>query len=294
MTHRNVASRRVAAFVAVAAVVVTWFVVAPHLGHLRLWPTILLVSIVVMPGTLLLALIALPLWSRRWLFPAAVALGLIAFGCSVAAPADRTGAVYAAYAKLPADDQAAVKAGLNGRDAPRIGSYARHAGPNTSSDAGNGWALAANFAKLWAAIFAGWAFIRLFEELSWVVLIAVVIPLVDILSVYRGPTKAITEHHFHVYTAVAIAFLVPGGAAAYLGPPDVLFYALFLAAAQRFGLRVVWTWASMTGMYALTVIIATAAHVGGLPALPFLSVGFLAPNADLLWRRLRRPVASTI
>ncbi len=32
-----------------------------------------------------------------------------------------------------------------------------------------------------------------------------------------------------------------------------------------------------------------AAHVGGLPALPFLSVGFLAPNADLLWRRLRRP-----
>jgi hypothetical protein len=233
-----VASRRVAAFVAVAAVVVTWFVVAPDLGHLRLWPTILLVSIVVMPATLLLALIALPLWRARWLFPAAIALGLIAFGCAQA-----------------------------------------------------GWGLAGNFAKLWAAIFAGWAFIRLFEELSWVVLVAVVIPLVDIISVYRGPTKAITSHHFHVYTAVAIAFVVPGGDAAYLGPPDVLFYALFLAAAQRFGLRVVRTWASMTTMYSVTVIVATAAHVGGLPALPFLSVGFLAPNADLLWRRLRRPVA---
>ena len=292
MTIRRLASRRVAAFVVAAAVVVTWFVVAPHLARLDLWPAILLVSIVVMPGTLLLALIALPLWRKRWLFPAAVALGLLAFGCSVAAPADRTGVVYAAYAKLPADDQAAIRAGLNGRAAPRIGSYTRRAGANTSSDAGNGWALAANFAKLWAAIFAGWAFIRLFEELSWVVLVAVVIPLVDILSVYRGPTKAITEHHFQVYTAVAIAFLLPGGAAASLGPPDVLFFALFLAAAQRWSLRVAWTWVSMTGMYGLTVIIATATHVGGLPALPFLSFGFLATNADLLWRRLRRPATT--
>jgi hypothetical protein len=227
-------SRRVAAFVVAAAVVVTWFILAPHLAHIDLWPTILLISIVVLPGTLLLALIALPLWRRRWLFPAAVVLALIAFGCAQA-----------------------------------------------------GWGLAGNFAKLWAAIFAGWAFIQLFEELSWVVLVATVIPLVDILSVYRGPTKTITEHHFHIYTSVAIAFLGPDGAAAYLGPPDVLFYALFLAAAQRWNLRVVWTWVSMTGMYGLTMIIATAAHVGGLPALPFLSFGFLAPNADLLWRSIR-------
>jgi hypothetical protein len=222
--------------VVVAAAVVAWFIVAPHLGHLRLWPTILLVSIVVLPGTLLLVLIALPLWRERWLFPAAVALGLIAFGCAQA-----------------------------------------------------GWGLAGNFAKLWAAVFAGWAFIRLFEELYWVVLVAVVIPLVDIISVYRGPTKVITERHFEVYTAVAIAFVAPGGAAAYLGPPDILFYALFLAAAQRFNLRVFWTWVSMTSMYGFTIILATAIHVGGLPALPFLSFGFLLPNADLIWQRLRRP-----
>jgi hypothetical protein len=227
-------SRRVAAFVVVAAVVVTWFIVAPHLAPLRLWPTIFLISLVIMPGTLVLALIALPLWRERWLFPAAVVLALIAFGCAQA-----------------------------------------------------GWGLAGNFAKLWAAIFAGWAFIQLFEELSWVVLVAVVIPLVDIISVYRGPTKAITSNHFEIYTAVAIAFVAPGGATAYLGPPDVLFYALFLAAASKFDLRVNWTWVSMTGMYAVTVILATAIHVDGLPALPFLSFGFLAPNADLLWQRLR-------
>ena len=227
-------TRRVAAFVVAAAVVVAWFEIAPRLGGLHLWPTILLVSLVVMPGTLLLALIALPLWRERWLFPAAVVLALIAFGCAQA-----------------------------------------------------GWGLAGNFAKLWAAIFAGWAFIRLFEELSWVVLVAFVIPLVDIVSVWKGPTKTITEHHFHVYTAVAIAFVVPGGAAAYLGPPDVLFFALFLAAAHRWKLRVVVTWLAMTGMYAFTVILATATNVDGLPALPFLSFGFLAANGDMLWRSLR-------
>jgi hypothetical protein len=231
------ASRRVAAFAAVAAAVVIWFVVAPHVGQLRLWPAILLVSLVVIPVTLLLAWMALPLWPWRWLFPTAVALALVAFGCSAA-----------------------------------------------------GWGLPANFAKLWAAIFLGWAFLRLFEQLSWVVLVAFVIPFVDILSVWQGPTKAITEHHFHVYTDVAIAFLVPGGGAAYLGPPDVLFFALFLAAADRWNLRVGWTWLATTGMYAFTVILATALHRGGLPALPFLSFGFLAANADLLWRRHRHVI----
>jgi len=220
---------------------VTWFVVAPHLGQLAKWPAILLVSFAIIPGTLALVLIALPIWRERWMFAATIALALLAFGCSEA-----------------------------------------------------GWGLPANFAKLWAAVFAGWAFLRLFEELWWVVLVALVIPLVDTLSVWRGPTHTITEHHFGVYTAVAIAFLVPGGGAAYLGPPDVLFFALFLAAALRWRLRVGWTWVAQTGMYALTVIVATAADVSGLPALPFLSVGFLAANADLLWRawRARRSAGS--
>ena len=151
-----------------------------------------------------------------------------------------------------------------------------------------GFGLAANFAKLWAAVFAGWAFLTLFERLSWVVLVACIIPLVDIVSVWKGPTHTITTHHFEVYTAVAIAFLVPGGGAAYLGPPDVLFYALFLGAAARWNLRVGWTWFAMTYTYGLTIVIANAAEVAGLPALPFLSAAFLAANADLLWRAIRR------
>jgi hypothetical protein len=222
------------AFVAVGLAVCAWFLVASHLGRIGLWPAILLVSIAIIPGTLALVLIALPLWDRRWLFVAVIVLALVALVCTIA-----------------------------------------------------DFGLAANFAKLWAAVFAGWAFLRLFERLSWVVLVAFVIPLVDIISVWKGPTHTITQHHFGVYTAVAIAFLVPGGGAAYLGPPDILFYALFLAAAVRWNLRVGWTWFATTFMYGLTVIIATLADVGGLPALPFLSFGFLVANADLLWRAMR-------
>lgn len=152
-----------------------------------------------------------------------------------------------------------------------------------------GLGLEGNFAKLFAAVFAGWAFLGLFELLSWVVLVALVVPVVDAISVWRGPTHAITAHHIGIYTAVAVAFVVPGGGAAYLGPPDILFFALFLGAAARWGLRVNWTWGAMTAMYGLTVVVANAAGVSGLPALPFLSVGFLAANADILWRQYRKP-----
>jgi hypothetical protein len=240
MVERLSASRgRV--FVALAACVLTWFIVAPHLARVGLWPAIVIVAVAVMPATLGLVLIALPLWSkRRLLLPATIALALLALVFSLL-----------------------------------------------------GWGLPANFAKLWAAVFAGWAFLTLFEQLSWVVIVACVIPAVDAISVWHGPTKAITEHHFEVYTAVAIAFLVPGGGAAYLGPPDVLFYALFLAAAARWHLRVFGTWFAMTFMYGFTVVLANALDVGGLPALPFLSFGFLVANADLLWATRRSAGSSS-
>ena len=227
-------SRRVQAFVALAAAVVAWFVVAPHLAYPGARSAVAIAAVAVLPGTLGLVYVALPIWNRRRLFVAAIVLVLVAVGCAQA-----------------------------------------------------GWGLPGNFAKLGAAVFAGWAFLRLFEELSWVVIVAVIIPFVDAISVWRGPTHAITTHHIEVYTSVAVAFVVPGGYAAYLGPPDVLFFALFLAAALRWNLRPAWTWLGMTGMYSLTIVVAYIFDVGGLPALPFLSFGFLVANADLLWRRLR-------
>ena len=75
--------------------------------------------------------------------------------------------------------------------------------------------------------------------------------------------------------------------ASHLGLPDILFFALFLGAAVRFGLRPGWTWVGMTLSFGVTVACAVWWNLDGLPALPALSLGFLVPNADLLWRALR-------
>jgi hypothetical protein len=150
------------------------------------------------------------------------------------------------------------------------------------------WYLAANFAKLFAPAFLGWWFLAYFESLSWVVLVACLIPFVDIYSVFWGPTNTITEQHFEVYSSLAFSFVVPDHSSAKVGPPDLLFFALFVAAADRFGLRTRLTFALCTLSFGATVAIAQATGVDGLPALPLLSLGFLAANGDLLWRSLRR------
>jgi hypothetical protein len=146
-----------------------------------------------------------------------------------------------------------------------------------------------NFCKLGALTLLGWWFLTYFEAVSWVVLVALLIPWVDAYSVWRGPTKQITEGHAHVFSALSIAFVTPGGHAARLGLPDVLFFAVFLGASVRFGLRPLWTFVGMLVALGLTMILATWWDVNGLPALPGISLGFLLANADLLFARLRRP-----
>jgi hypothetical protein len=146
----------------------------------------------------------------------------------------------------------------------------------------------ASFAKLAAATFAGWLFLDFFEEASWVLLVALVIPWVDAYSVWRGPTNTIVEHHEGVFERLSFAFPVPGeDNTANLGIPDMLFFALFLAAAVQFKLRPRLTWLLMTASFGTTIVLAVWLDLGGLPALPLLSVAFLAANGDLLWRRVR-------
>jgi hypothetical protein len=150
------------------------------------------------------------------------------------------------------------------------------------------WQVWANFARLAAAVLIGWWFLAMFEELSWVVLVACVIPWVDAYSVWRGPTKQIVTHHQHVFGYLSFAFPVPGEhSAANLGVPDVFFFAFFLAASARFGLRIVPTYAGLVAGLGLTIAATVLFNLDGLPALPGIAVGFLAPNADLLYRRLR-------
>jgi hypothetical protein len=239
----------------------------------------------------------------------------------------------------------------------------------------------ANIAKLLAAGFAGFLFVSFFEDVSWLVAVAVAITIADTISVWRGPTHYIVTKQPNAFAVDSVAFAPPGErvvtlrwkpapadgkapftlrtwrvvdgrrthlratsgidegpfdiltdahiryaievegragrtrvalaplsshpsepvgvaraltahvrkAASRLGLTDVVFFAVFLAGAVRFGLRRGWTWVGLV----LGVAASGAASlsdpfgIGGVPALPFISVGFLLPNADLLWRRLR-------
>jgi hypothetical protein len=146
-----------------------------------------------------------------------------------------------------------------------------------------------NSAKIVAFTLFGFWFVQVLEALSWVVVVAAVIPWVDVASVYRGPTRVVVEEQPGLFERIAVSFSVPGeDAAARLGPPDVIFFALFLAAARRFGLRAGATWAGMTACLSATLALTYAFDLDGLPALPALSLGFVLPNVDLLWRAFRK------
>lgn len=154
-----------------------------------------------------------------------------------------------------------------------------------------GWAgfvFPASLAKLVAAAFAAFWFLNLFETAWWVALVAVIIPWVDVYSVFWGPTKKIVEDHPHGLSAFSFNFRTPGARDyASLGLPDLLFFALFLAATVRWRLRPRATWLAMVALLGLTFLLAVWLDLNGLPALPAVSIGFLLANADLLWRRRR-------
>jgi len=147
----------------------------------------------------------------------------------------------------------------------------------------------ANFAKLGVMAALGFWFLTYFESVLWVALVALVIPLVDSFSVWRGPTKHIVEEEPQVFDLFSFAFPSPGSeTSANLGLPDLLFFALFLAAAARWNLRVGWTWLALTLSLGATMLLAVEWGVSGLPALPGLAFAFLIPNADLLWKEFQR------
>lgn len=152
-----------------------------------------------------------------------------------------------------------------------------------------GWVPAANVAKVvFAAALGIWIADEL-ERVSWIVLVAAVSAAVDIVSVAVGPTKAILDKGPVVvgYFTVAVTWAGYTYAEAFtgLGVSDVIFFALYLAAAKRFGLRAGWSAVAMVASFLATI--AAAMWWTALPALPLLSVAFLAVNADLLYRGLR-------
>lgn len=153
-----------------------------------------------------------------------------------------------------------------------------------------GWVPAANVAKVvFAAALGIWIAGEL-ERLSWIVVVAAVSAAVDIVSVAAGPTKAILAKGPVVvgYFTLAVTWAGYSYAEAFtgLGVSDLLFFSLYLGAAKRFRLRVGWSAVAMIASFLGTI--ALAMSWTALPALPLLSVAFLAVNADLIVRGVRR------
>jgi hypothetical protein len=156
-----------------------------------------------------------------------------------------------------------------------------------------GLGVASNAARLACFVLVGFWFLSLFEELWWLTLVAILVPWVDIWSVFFGPTNYVTEERPSFFENVSVALHVPGETStANIGPPDIVFFALFLAAAQRFGLRTGLTWIAMTGFLSQTLVFVWLTDTSGLPALPAVCLGFVVPNADLMWRDIRRAWAA--
>jgi hypothetical protein len=144
----------------------------------------------------------------------------------------------------------------------------------------------ATLTKLLAASLIGLALGSLLQSPLEIVGIAVLIAAVDAYSVARGPTKVIVEHHQEVLNDFTLAFHPLGSeGVAQIGASDFIFFAVFLAAAARFGLRTRLTWAAMTASFGLTLLLSYWLD-RALPALPLLSLAFLVVNAAPLWARI--------
>ena len=226
---------RVGAGAALAVALGAYAAVVDELPELTLWWDVVLAAFLLIPATLALAWLALPL--RTWDGVAAAGVGLA------------TLAVACAAADL---------------DIP------------------------GNVVKALAVMLLALAFVGFFERPWWIALVALAIPLVDAASVWRGPTRHIVTERPAVFDLLSVAFPVPGGSFQ-LGLPDVLFFTLFLAAAARWSMRVGLSWLLMTASFGVTMWLALwldPFDLGGLPALPLLSLAFLLANADHLVRSL--------
>jgi hypothetical protein len=146
---------------------------------------------------------------------------------------------------------------------------------------------AATLAKLVAASLIGLTLASLLQTPVEIVGIAILIALVDTYSVAAGPTKVIVEHHEQVLSWFTLAFHPIGSeSVAQIGASDFVFFTVFLAATRRFDLRQGVTWMAMTASFGLTLYLSYEFN-RALPALPLLSLAFLAANGGQLAGRIR-------
>jgi hypothetical protein len=142
---------------------------------------------------------------------------------------------------------------------------------------------------LWAA-FLGKLVSRIVREGKLFLPVALVASLADIITVFWGPVKQVTEtapevaQTFSASAPIAPPPGVPAPILAAVGIGDFLFLALFLAAALRHSMAAVKT---MWAVFAVMLLAPFAFFVWpsdhGLPGLPFVAAAVLWAN----WRHLK-------
>jgi len=147
------------------------------------------------------------------------------------------------------------------------------------------WNAVESLAKVILATSAGLWIAMMLSSISQVLLISMLIIVVDIWSVFLGPTRKMVESGGPWIEYLTINLPVFGAdAASRLGASDIIFYSLFVGSALIWRLRRTTTALALTVSFVATMIVGVTLNIG-VPALPLLAVFFLLANGDLLYLR---------
>jgi len=138
--------------------------------------------------------------------------------------------------------------------------------------------------------FLGRLLSRLVREVNMLVPIAIVLLLVDIFTVFFGPTGEALDKVPELVSRLSIGLPAVGSAVgpegargfgfiASAGLGDFIFLALFFAATWRYGLRFDRTFWYIFALVAVAMLGSLALpFLPGIPLLPFIAIGFLIAN----------------
>lgn len=147
-------------------------------------------------------------------------------------------------------------------------------------------AAASPFKSMFAAA-AGYGLARFLFSPLLVYALAVGVAIGDAVSVSAGPTRYVLDEQPRVVEYVALYLPEWGGPdGSYLGISDLVFLAVYLYCAWRFGLRRRATAAALCLSFVASLAIAVWTDVA-VPALPLLSLALLVPNLDHVRGALR-------
>jgi len=160
--------------------------------------------------------------------------------------------------------------------------------------------VASDLAKIALGTLAGLGMARLLERPWWLLPVCLCVPAADAWSVFssRGVTHAVVERAQQDRSWLdwpTIATPIAGfeyAAFARIGIVDVLFLALFLAAAWRWDLGVVRCAVVLPLAFVVASVLVLEDVARAVPALPVLCLGFLAIAIVPMWRDLRADLAT--